>query len=790
MAVRGEPITVTYTAWDTSNNVGKTGDAGNHTIKSVADDGTATAIADSPAELENGEYKITLTGAENLGEAMTIEGSSGANIEIIPTRWINKAPVANDASYMDSTVRLDMPLREVPDGQTGRFRDQSVYGHHGTLVGAATADRGRVDFNGSTGYVSIGHSDNLEFSCTATKGTEVSSNAGIYESSGTIVQSEDTPTTYWVAYRKNTNDSHDFDVDSTIVVRKSTDSGSTWAAEVEIADQGGVTYDMRAPQLCLFDNAGTETLVCFWTRTDVSTNHRVFLCVSTDAGASWTLSPVLLADVHLATKGRGRLMTDGNFAIALYSEATQGLDKAYFYVADSLNLASASWTGYTINDDQGDETSFIEVKTGGAFTGRLMAIVRDNANNGQYWKVYSNDYGLTWGTPVLEAGLEMDDNVAQGTPCELVRTVLPDDGTILAFHTRARQTGLTGTHTLVARRSFDEGVTWHLLNDIHYDLSISAYPSVVALSDGTYALTWCENGGTSGQYFDVLNANCKIAAETAVCTIAATVKRDTTNTFDCVLDLEGATQYRVRFEDDGEIKVEWGGNTTWNTDVFANDTLAHDLGISVTNYHMIMYKDGEFFEGNSTPGDLSGSTNGLFIGAQHASPASNFFDGVIANVILQATAWTAEQFRERYERFFQANRWEDQLNRMGSFTQADSLLSKAAMNRISVDDVYYADVVLQIDGANTQDEYTVQWYKNGAPVIHGITTPTIQVVKRADGTDLIASTALTQVGTTAAYRYDEGTNRVTTGESAIALVAAVIDGVTRRWRMVVGRDVL
>jgi hypothetical protein len=103
-------------------------------------------------------------------------------------------------------------------------------------------------------------------------------------------------------------------------------------------------------------------------------------------------------------------------------------------------------------------------------------------------------------------------------------------------------------------------------------------------------------------------------------------------------------------------------------------------------------------------------------------------------------------------------------------------------------DVYYADVYLTVDEATTQDEYTVQWYKNGAPVISGITVPQIQVVARATGSDLIAATAMTQIGSTGAYKYDEATNRLTAGESAVAYVTATIDGSGRTWRRVVGRD--
>lgn len=104
------------------------------------------------------------------------------------------------------------------------------------------------------------------------------------------------------------------------------------------------------------------------------------------------------------------------------------------------------------------------------------------------------------------------------------------------------------------------------------------------------------------------------------------------------------------------------------------------------------------------------------------------------------------------------------------------------------EDVYHADIQVLRDSKNTQDEYTVTWFKDGVRVTVGITSPTIQVVKRVDGTDLVASVAMTQIGTTGSYKYDEATNRLTVGEAAVAIVTATIDSATREFSSIVGRD--
>lgn len=102
--------------------------------------------------------------------------------------------------------------------------------------------------------------------------------------------------------------------------------------------------------------------------------------------------------------------------------------------------------------------------------------------------------------------------------------------------------------------------------------------------------------------------------------------------------------------------------------------------------------------------------------------------------------------------------------------------------------VYLADIDVAIDTANERDEYTVTWLKNGVPVTSGITSPTIQVVKRADGTDLVAPTSMTQIGSTASYKYDEATNVITAGEAVLVIVGATLDGAARSFRRVVSRD--
>jgi hypothetical protein len=101
---------------------------------------------------------------------------------------------------------------------------------------------------------------------------------------------------------------------------------------------------------------------------------------------------------------------------------------------------------------------------------------------------------------------------------------------------------------------------------------------------------------------------------------------------------------------------------------------------------------------------------------------------------------------------------------------------------------YQAKIWLVDDNTGTTDRYNVVWFKNGQPITAGITSPTIQVIKSADGADLVASTSMTEIASTGLYRYTEGTNRVVNGAGYIVKVTATIDSGTRTWFQPLSRD--
>lgn len=103
-------------------------------------------------------------------------------------------------------------------------------------------------------------------------------------------------------------------------------------------------------------------------------------------------------------------------------------------------------------------------------------------------------------------------------------------------------------------------------------------------------------------------------------------------------------------------------------------------------------------------------------------------------------------------------------------------------------DSYSAKIGLLDDDGGTADRYEVAWFKNGNWITSGITSPTIQVVKSSDGTNLFAATAMTEIGSLHLFKKTESTDRIVDGASYWAIARATIDGSTREWPQVVGRD--
>lgn len=105
--------------------------------------------------------------------------------------------------------------------------------------------------------------------------------------------------------------------------------------------------------------------------------------------------------------------------------------------------------------------------------------------------------------------------------------------------------------------------------------------------------------------------------------------------------------------------------------------------------------------------------------------------------------------------------------------------------------IYHADVLYTRDttSGTDRDEVTCCWYKNGIPQTGGMTSPTVQIIRRSDGADLLAETAMSEAGSTGIFTYDAGSHLITPGEAAVIVVGVTLDGATHSFCRVVSRDV-
>jgi hypothetical protein len=112
----------------------------------------------------------------------------------------------------------------------------------------------------------------------------------------------------------------------------------------------------------------------------------------------------------------------------------------------------------------------------------------------------------------------------------------------------------------------------------------------------------------------------------------------------------------------------------------------------------------------------------------------------------------------------------------------------ATLNNAGGIDTYQAKVVLLDDDSALADRYLVAFFKNGEPVMAGVTNAKLQVVD-ATGANLLPLTNLVAVGATGYFKYDAvAPNRIASGAGYIAKAQWDQDAVTHEWPQPVGRD--
>lgn len=121
---------------------------------------------------------------------------------------------------------------------------------------------------------------------------------------------------------------------------------------------------------------------------------------------------------------------------------------------------------------------------------------------------------------------------------------------------------------------------------------------------------------------------------------------------------------------------------------------------------------------------------------------------------------------------------------------ADTFFDAIKAKTDTIVSIYHAINTFNRDQDSEQDKHAFQWFKDGIAITSGITSPTFGV-KNLDNVDVIpAGTALTQVGSTGVYKYTatDSDERLIKGEPGVATITATIDGGSRTFSFIIGRD--
>lgn len=106
--------------------------------------------------------------------------------------------------------------------------------------------------------------------------------------------------------------------------------------------------------------------------------------------------------------------------------------------------------------------------------------------------------------------------------------------------------------------------------------------------------------------------------------------------------------------------------------------------------------------------------------------------------------------------------------------------------------IYYADIKQYYDFSNTRDEYAVEWYRGNTPLSSGnVTQARISVYNTSTGAAVFENASMSFAGYgIGGLRYNEASAVLTAGEPYQVIVSGTIDGATKNWQRIIGRNKL
>ena len=419
-------------------------------------------LTDYPVEIVLNTTHIDFTQAKSNGEDIRFTDEDGNVLSYYIESW--------DSSTETATVHVKMDLT------ASGTKDIYLYWGNASASDTSTTDIFTWGYDAGE--------DGMDYISTGGDVT-IAGDTGKYEAWPSIAR--DSSGNLYVVYRTANTNTHAFESSGKLVMKKSTDGGTTWGSEIVVHDTAGQD-DRNGAILIYTKDDGTERiLVLFDTEVDASGLSYAYSTYSDDYGASWSPAVALYPD-ESATRGKPIRMSNGNILAPVYCHDGVVREASIISTDDG-----DSWTTYPITTGSAytyNEFSVIEMKTAGSYAGHIYALMR-RADGASLDYAISTDYGQTW-TVHGDSGIVVSDD----EPAELWRD---SEGTdyIYAVHS----TGAGGE----IWESTDECSTWkfkaYYAGKRAYRTYERYYPSMAKIDDDYVGVAWCTNEGWSDILF-------------------------------------------------------------------------------------------------------------------------------------------------------------------------------------------------------------------------------------------------------------------------------------------------
>ncbi len=300
--------------------------------------------------------------------------------------------------------------------------------------------------------------------------------------------------------KRSASDTGDID----LLVRRSTDHGTTWGEPKVVWDDAGNTCGN--PCTVVDRQTGAVWLLMTWNRGDdherqiidgVSTDtRRVFVTHSSDDGVTWSMPTEITADVkrpdwtwYATGPGSGIQMRCGSDRGRLlipcdYIES--GTKRYYSHVIYSDDHGNTWHQGGSSPEAQVNECQVVEM-----VGGKLMLNMRNyNPTKRRRQVAVSTDSGATWHDQRFDEALP--EPICQAA-IERLRWPSASQPGVLLFSNPANPSART---TMTLRASLDDGATWPVSTVLHD--GPSAYSDLAVLRNGKIACLY--EAGRSSPY--------------------------------------------------------------------------------------------------------------------------------------------------------------------------------------------------------------------------------------------------------------------------------------------------